>query len=150
MKFRNEITIDADRETVWQAFDNPDNLSTWQPTLRSFKVRSGVAGRPGQVAELVYDEHGRRVVMTETLTEKRKPDFIAGTYDSAWSVATIVNHFETAGAGRTRWTIYANHRFKGFRRIAGFLMRKPIHARTDDWMRRFKLLVETEIAGGSR
>ena len=147
MKTRNEITIDADRATVWREFDNTDNLGKWQPTLKSFTHRSGTPGEPGAVSELIYDENGREVTMTETMTEKREPDFMAGTYDSAWSRVTIVNHFEAAGDKQTRWVIYANHQFKGFFRIVGLFLRKSICGRTDDWMQRFKLLVETRVAG---
>ena len=150
MKCRNEITIAADQVTVWRAFDNPANLRRWQPTLKAFEVKAGARGQPGQVAELTYEEKGRSVVMTETLTEKREPDFLAGTYDSAWSFATIVNHFERVSDDQTRWTIYSNHSFKGMMRFVGFLLRRPINARTDDWMQRFKLLVETEVAGKAR
>lgn len=147
MKTRNEITIDADRATVWREFDNPDNLGKWQPTLKSFTHQSGTPGEPGAVSEVVYDENGRDVVMTETMTEKRAPDFMAGTYDSAWSNATIVNHFESVGENQTRWVMYANHQFKGFFKILGFFFRRSICKRSDDWMRRFKLLVETRTAG---
>ena len=146
MKTRNEVEIDADPETVWQAFDNVDNLGKWQPTLKSFTHVSGTPGEPGAVSELVYDENGREVVMTETMTEKRKPDFMAGFYDSAWSKATIVNHFEATDHGGTRWVMYANHQFKGFFRILGWMFRKSIRGRTDDWMQRFKLLVESNLA----
>ena len=146
MKTRNEITIDADRATVWREFDNPDNLGKWQPTLKSFTHQSGTAGEPGAVSELVYDENGREVAMTETMTERREPDFMAGIYDSAWSKVTIVNHFEVMGDNQTRWVIYANHQFKGFFRFLALFLRKSIRARTDDWMQRFKLLVETRAA----
>ena len=148
MKTRNEITIDADRATVWREFDNADNLGKWQPTLKSFTHKSGAPGEPGAVSELLYDENGRDVLMTETMTEKREPDFMAGIYDSAWSKATIVNHFEAIEEQRTRWVIYANHQFKGIYRIMALFLRKSICGRTDDWMQRFKLLVETNAAGG--
>lgn len=147
MKTRNEIIIDADRATVWREFDNVDNLPRWQPQLKSFTHQSGIPGEPGAVSELVYDENGRDVRMTETMTEKREPDFMAGFYDSAWSKATIVNHFEVVDDNRTRWVMYANHQFKGFFRILGLFARKAICGRTDDWMQRFKLLVETNAAG---
>ena len=149
MKTRNEITIDADRATVWREFDNPDNLGKWQPTLKSFTHKSGTPGEPGAVSELRYDENGRDVLMTETMTEKREPDFMAGLYDSAWSKATIVNHFEAMDEQQTRWVIYANHQFKGIYKIMGLFLRKSIYGRTDDWMQRFKLLVETRVAGGA-
>lgn len=146
MKIKTEITIDADQDTVWREFDNPDNLSKWQPTLKSFTPRSGTVGEPGAVSEVVYDEKGRDVVMIETVTEKRAPDFMAGSYDSSWSKAVIVNHFEKLDDNQTRWTFYANHRFRGFFKIIGWLFRKSIIGRSNDFMQRFKLLVETSAA----
>lgn len=119
MKVTNEVTIDADRTTVWREFDNPDNRSNWQP-------------------------------MTETITERREPDFMAGSYDSSWSKAIIVNHFEAIGENQTRWAIYANHQFKGIFRVFGPFRRKSIAGRTEEWMQRFKLLVESKLAEESQ
>ena len=95
MKTKFEVIVGADRDTVWQAFDNPDNIVKWQPTLKSFTHKSGPRGEVGSVAELVYEEKGREIVMTETMTEKRKPDFMAGIYESKWGKTLIVNYFES-------------------------------------------------------
>jgi len=146
MKIDSEIVIDADRETVWAAFDNADNMTKWQPTLKSFTHKSGPKGEPGSVAELVYDENGREFVLVERMTEKRKPDFMAGTYESQWSTAIIVNHFESVDDGRTRWKFFANHRFRGIMRFLAIFMRGSICRRMEDDMQRFKLLVESEQA----
>ena len=146
MKTKNEITIGANRELVWREFDNPDNLPKWQPSLKKFTHKSGTPGEPGSVAELVYDENGRDVVMTETMTEKRRPDLMAGSYESAWSKAIIVNHFAAINDNQTHWIIYANHQFKGLMQIMAIFVRKSICGRTDEWMQRFKLLVESKAA----
>lgn len=146
MKLKNEITINADREIVWREFDNVDNLSTWQPSLKSFTHKSGAPGEPGAVSEIVYDENGRDIVMTETMSDKRKPDFMAGSYDSARSKAIIVNYFETIDDNRTLWVIHANHQFKGLFKMMELFFRKDICGRTDDWMQRFKLMVESKAA----
>jgi uncharacterized protein YndB with AHSA1/START domain len=146
MKHKTEILIDADRATVWRIFDDPDNMPKWQPTLRSFKHKSGTPGQPDAVSELVYDENGREVVMTETITARREPSFLGGTYDSKWASIVIVNHFEETDTGQTRWVSNANCRFKGFMKIMALFMRKSICYRTDADMNRFKLLVETELA----
>ncbi|MDH3491873.1 MAG: hypothetical protein OEM20_07690, partial [Gammaproteobacteria bacterium] len=97
--------------------------------------------------ELVYDENGREVVMTETITARREPDFLGGTYESQWGTVIIFNRFEETGDGRTRWIVNTNYKFKGFMRIMAFFMRKSICDRTDTDLNRFKLLVETEAAG---
>lgn len=146
MKIKNEITIDAERQTVWREFDDPDNLAQWQPTLKSLAHKSGTPGQPGAVSELVYEEDGRDVITIETITEKRAPDLMAGNYDSKRSTAIVVNHFETVGSEQTRWVVYANHHFRGIFKYVGLFLRKSISGRTDAWMQRFKLLVESRAA----
>jgi len=146
LKTKFEVIISADRDTVWQAFDDPDNMVKWQPTLKSFAHKSGPRGEVGSVAELVYEENGREIVMTETITEKRKPDFMAGIYESKWGNALIVNYFASVEGNKTRWVGHANHRFKGFMKLMSLFIRKSICERTESDMQRFKLLVESQLA----
>ena len=146
MKFRNEIVIDADRLSVWAIFDDPGNMKAWQPTLRSFTRKSGEEGRPGAVAELVYDENGRKVRLIETITERRAPHFMAGTYESDAGNTLVVNHFEDAGDGRTRWVMYGNHSFKGLFRVLGIFFAGKIRKRNEAMMNNFKLFAETRQA----
>lgn len=146
MKVQTQVLIDADVATVWRAFDNPDNMRRWQPNLKSFTHKSGEPGQPGAVAELLYDEKGRDVLLTETITERREPDFLAATYESDWGTTVIVNHFEKMGGRQTRWISYSRHNFKGIMRFLAIFMRKSICRRTDDDMQRFKLLVESQGA----
>ena len=146
MKVQTQVLIDADIETVWRAFDNPDNMARWQPTLKSFTHKSGKAGQPGAVSELLYDENGRDVLLTETITERREPDFLAGTYESKWGTTVIVNHFERIGEQQTRWVSYSRHSFRGIMRFLAIFMRGSMCKRADDDMQRFKLLVESQAA----
>jgi uncharacterized membrane protein len=148
MKHKTEILIDADRATVWRMFDNPNNMTKWQPTLKSFKHKSGTPGQPDAVSELIYDENVRQLVMLETITARREPDFMGGTYESNWGSVVIFNQFEESDDGKTRWTSNMNYQFKGFMKVMAFFMRKSICKRSDRDMNRFKLLVESAVAGG--
>ena len=146
MKFRHEIVIDADQDSVWAAFDDPGNMQARQPTLESFTRKSGMDGHPGAVAELVYNENGRKVTLLETVTERREPHFMAGTYESDAGNSLIVNHFEDTGDGRTRWTMYGNHSFKGIFRFLSLFFAGSIRKRNEDMMNNFKLFAETRQA----
>ncbi|MDH3587401.1 MAG: SRPBCC family protein [Gammaproteobacteria bacterium] len=146
MKFRHDIVIDADQGAVWAAFDDPANMKAWQPALESFTRKSGEDGQPGAVAELVYNENGRKVTLTETVTERREPHFMAGTYESDVGNALIVNHFEDAGNGCTRWARYGNHSFKGIFRFLSIFFAGTIRKRNEDMMNNFKLFAETQQA----
>jgi uncharacterized protein YndB with AHSA1/START domain len=146
MKLKFETVIDASLDTVWAAFDNPDNMPRWQQNLESFKHISGEAGQPGAVSELTYDEKGKEVVLRETITERRQPDFLAGIYESSMSKTLIVNHFDAVDESSTRWTTWCNFTFKGFMKVLSLFVSGIIRRRTEADMERFKLMVETDQA----
>ena len=148
MKIKTQVIIEADRETVWRVFDNPDNMTKWQPTLRSFTTIEGVQGQPGAVAELKYEENGREITLVERITERRDGYFMAGSYESDWGIAIIVNHFEDMPDGSTRWVGHWNYTFKGLFRFLAPFMRGSMRRRIDDDLQRFKLLVES-LHGGN-
>jgi len=149
MKHKTEVLIDADVATVWRFFDDTDNMKKWQPTLKSFTHKSGTPGQPDAVSELVYDENGREIVMTETITARRELSFLGGTYESKGATVVIFNHFEELANGKTRWVSSVNYQFTGFMKIMAFFARKSICSRTDSDMNRFKLFVETAVAGAT-
>lgn len=147
MKLKFEQVIDADREAVWAAFHNTDNMRHWQQNFESYTHKSGNAGQPGAVAELMYNEGNRKIVLRETITERRDPDFLAGTYESPHATTLIVNHFEAVGDSQTRWTSWCNFRFKGVMKLMSLFIAGVIRKRTEGDMQRFKLLVESQQAG---
>jgi len=146
MKLKFELTIDANRDKVWAAFDNPDNMTKWQPSLAPFTPVSGIPGQPDSVSKLVYKENGKQIVMTETITERRKPDFMAGVYETDFGKSLVVNRFEAIDENTTRWLSWCNFSFKGVMRFMSLFLAGSIRKRTEADMGRFKLLVETENA----
>ena len=144
MKLKFEKVIDANLRTVWAAFDNPDNMSRWQQNFDSYTQKSGEPRRPGAVAQLVFNEGRKKIVLKETITERRDPDFLATTYDSAYGSTVIVNHFEAIDDATTRWTSWCNFKFNGIMKYMAFFISGTIRKRTQGDMERFKLLVETD------
>ena len=149
MKIKLAIDIDAERERVWSAFDDSDNLRRWQPALRSFNCESGTPNHPGAVSTYRFTEKGKDVDVTETVTERREPHFIAARYSAKHGTTTTVNHFEALDGGRTRWTLHARFRHRGLARFITPLFRLPICRRLENDMQRFKLMVETDLASES-
>ena len=113
MKQKFEVFIDASKEKVWAAMDNPENMGRWQSGFHSYTHKSGEPGQVGSTAELVFDENGKHVVLVETVTERREPDFFAGIYEADHGNTMIVNHFESIDENTTRWTSWCNFQFKG-------------------------------------
>lgn len=149
MKLKTETVIDASLASVWAAFDNPDNMVRWHLNLESFNHVSGTPGQPGAVSDLKYDENGKKVVLRETITERREPDFLAGTYDSPMGKSLIVNHFEAIDENTTRWTSWCNFTFRGFTKFMSLFASGMIRKRIESDMQRFKLMVETDRANAA-
>ena len=146
MKLKAEVVIDADPATVGRYFDDGDKLSQWQAGLESIKHQSGARGQPDAVSEFVYDDNGRKRTVTETITARREPDFLAGIRQSDRGHVVVVNHFEATDDGKTRWIAYYNHAFKGAAKFTTLFSHGAIRRRAEEDMNRFKLLVETSEA----
>ena len=147
MKLNFEIEIDAGKDVVWEAFTDPANMARWVQNFESFTPKSGEPGQPGATAEVAFDENGKRVVMLETITERRDPDFLAGTYDTEHGRTVIVNHFESIDANHTRWTSWCRFSLTGFMRLISLFVGRMVRKRTEGDMQRFKLMVESDLAG---
>ena len=146
MKQKFEIEIDASATRVWAAFTNPTNMKRWVQNFESITVTSGEAGQPGSTADVVFNENGKKVVLKETVTERREGTFFAGTYESPHGATLIVHHFEPVDDHTTRWTSWCNFTFKGFMRFLSLFIAGAIRKRTEGDMARFKLMVETDEA----
>jgi hypothetical protein len=147
MKLNFEQTIDAGLETVWAAFNNAANKGRWQQNCESYTHTSGDPGKPGAIAELTFNENGKMLIVNETITECREPDFLSANYDSKYASTIIVNHFRLIDKNTTRWSSWCNFTFKGFMKIMALFLAGTIRKRTEGDMQRFKLLVETDEAG---
>ena len=149
MKQKFDITVDAGIDVVWAAFTNPDNMGRWVRNFKSFKTTSGEPGQPGATAEVVFDEKGKAVVLTETVTERREKAFLAGTYESAHGTAHIVHHFEAVDDHTTRWASWCSFTFSGVMKLLSIFMGGGIRKRMEGDMARFKLMVESDEASQS-
>jgi hypothetical protein len=44
---------------VWKAFDDPENMKIWQPSLVRTERLGGTTGQPGSVSKLTYKQNER-------------------------------------------------------------------------------------------
>lgn len=144
MRITETVVIDKPLNEVWEAFDNPQNLKVWQPTLETFEHLSGQPGQPGARSRLVYKEGKRTIEMTETVAE-RGANHLSGMYEVGGSVSATTNRvdntFETVD-GSTRWTVASEFRFSGMERFIMPFMKPMFAKRTREDMQRFKEMVE--------
>lgn len=143
MEFRFEFPLSRSRAEVWRAFDNPDNLRKWQPSLVSFVPVSGTPGQPGAISTLTYRDGNRTILMTETITLRREPEEFSGTYRSSMGTSTIHNQFESTGPASTRWLVTARYQFHGLWRLLSPFFKGTIRKRMDEELTRFKTQLES-------
>jgi uncharacterized protein YndB with AHSA1/START domain len=143
MKLTIETDLNRSRAEVWRAFDNPENMKKWQPTLKTFEPQSGVPGQPGAVSKLTYDENGREVVLIETVTSRNAPAEFSGTYAAPGVDNTISNRFVELDQGRTRWIMETEFHFQGWMKLLTPFMKGMLRKRTEANVQLFKKLLET-------
>ncbi len=142
MKYTCETIIDLPRDRVIELFDNPDNLSKWQPTLKSFAHFEGELGKPGAKSRLLYDERGRELEMIETILVRNLPDEFSGTYEAKGVFNTVKNLFHEEGENQTRWVLDTEFEFSGLMKLMGIFMRGAFPKETAKGMRLFKEFAE--------
>jgi len=147
MKLNFEVEIDAALDVVWAAFTDPDNMGRWVQNFESFTPKTGDPGQTGASAEIIFNENGKRVAMLETITERRDPDFLAASYETDHGTTVIVQHFETIDENRTRWSSWCRFTLTGFMRLITWFVSCVVRKRTEGDMQRFKLMVESDLAG---
>jgi hypothetical protein len=143
MKFTLVLPIARSRTEVWKAFDNPEFLKNWQPTLVKHEVIEGKQGQPGAVSRLTYLEGAREFSLMEKITFRAEPDRFDGIYENNFAEDSICNTFIASGENETIWKAEVEYRFKTLpMKIVGPLMKKNFIARTERDMARFKEFVE--------
>jgi uncharacterized protein YndB with AHSA1/START domain len=145
MKFTLELPINKPRAKVWKAFDNPQNMSKWQPSLISFETISGIQGQPGAVSKLTFEERGRQFELIERVTHREEPNRLDGVYENNFADNVVRNTFIEKGQDQTLWVVETEFKFKTLvMRILGPLMKKNYVARTQKDMQRFKEMIESQ------
>jgi hypothetical protein len=144
MKFSLELPIKRSRAEVWKIFDNAENMSKWQPTLKKFENVSGTPGQPGAVSILTYEEGPREFTLTEKVTLRVEPERFDGIYENDFADNPIRNTFIATNENETLWKMDVEFAFKTLiMKIVGPLMKKNFVIRTQRDMQRFKELVES-------
>jgi hypothetical protein len=145
MKYSYSIDINVPRDRVVELFDDPANMSKWQPGLVSFEHISGMPGQPGAKSRLIYEEGKRRIELLETITARDLPDEFTATYETKGVFNLHQNRFEDLGE-KTRWTMETEFEFFGFMKVIGLVMGGMFRKQTAKILEDFKAFAESEAA----
>ncbi|MCH2135019.1 MAG: SRPBCC family protein [Phycisphaerales bacterium] len=146
------VDIDAPRDLVVELFNDPDNLPKWQPGFVSWTLIEGKQGEPGAKAAVVFEHRGRRIDMTETVTENSLPDAMNGRYDWGRNFNTVDNRFIELDADNTRWELTCAYTLNSIgMKFMGMLMGKKFQSQHLVFMEAFKAFCEegTDVRDGS-
>jgi hypothetical protein len=143
MKFTLELPIARSQVEVWTAFDDPQNMKLWQPTLIKFETISGTQGQPGAVSKLTYAEGKGEFFLTEKVTFRAEPGRLDGVYENDFADNNVKNTFAARGENETLWKMEVEFKFKTLlMKIVGPFAKKNFVRRTERDMQRFKEFVE--------
>ncbi len=143
MKFALELPIQKSRDEVWKAFDNPENMKIWQPSLINIETSSGIQGRPGAVSKLTYKEGKREFSLIEKVTHRAEPDRLDVVYENEFADNSVKNTFVIINDNETLWRMEVEFKFKTLiMKLIGPSMKTNYILRTERDMQRFKEFVE--------
>lgn len=76
------VTINKPRSVVWKYFTDQSKLKEWLPNVKSIENISGEPMTAGSKFKMTFDEDGREIVMTETMTEVKENEVFAFTLEN--------------------------------------------------------------------
>lgn len=142
MEYTTKIEINLPVSKVVELFDNPENMSKWQPELINFEHQIGEPGKSGAKSLLNYKMGKRKVEMIETITLNNLPDEFSATYEAKGVFNEISNRFSNIDENKTKWISHNTFKFSGFMIIMGALMPGVFKKQSMKYMEQFKEFAE--------
>ena len=142
MEYPNSININLPRKELFEHFENPENLSSWQDGLKSFEHLGGKQGEEGSSSKYVYAGRKGDLLITGTITKRNFPEEYNITYKSKGVYNTITNRFTEPEPGKTHWEMVNYFRFSGLMALMAPFMKSAFRSNTVLNMERFKVFAE--------
>jgi uncharacterized protein YndB with AHSA1/START domain len=142
MRFSSEVVINRPRGRVLELMTNPENTPQWQPGIQSIKLLSGEEDRVGARSRVVFETHGIRLEMIETIVERNPPDGFVSTFEARGVKNLVANRFYEEGPGKTRWVMDNSFEFSGLMSFAAVFIHDLLAKQTLESMKRFKTFAE--------
>jgi uncharacterized membrane protein len=88
------VTVNAPVSTTFAYFNNTDNMAKWMDNFKGIENISGEKNQIGSKWKLVYDENGKDLVMTETVTAFEQDKLFAFDMEDEYFKMHIEIRFE--------------------------------------------------------
>lgn len=143
MKYCLEMELNRNRHHVVELFDNPDNLTKWQPDLLEFRILHGIPGQVGAKTRVLYRMGRKQIEMTETVISRNLPDEITFTYETGGSGTPtcwnqVQHRFIELEGNNTLWQFDSEYRCSGLMKVMCLLMPGQFKKESRKYMAQFR------------
>ena len=97
MNFTTQVVINRPRPHVLELISNPDNLTVWQPGLKSVELLAGKKNQIGARSRITFEFRGLRLEMIETVVAYEPPELFSSTYAAKGVRNLVENRFFAEG-----------------------------------------------------
>lgn len=146
MNFTTQVVIELPRQRVIELVSDPDNLTEWQPGIKSVELIEGERNTVGAKSRVVFDFRGVRLEMLETITAYAPPDMFAARYEARGVRNLVENRFFADGPAKTRWVLSNHFTFSGLMSFVSPFVLDSVPQQNRDAMQRFKTFAERTVA----
>jgi hypothetical protein len=144
LKYTTEVAINRPISKVIELFDSFENLSKYQPNLKSYTHIEGTPGQPGGKTRLIYKGKERDMEMIETIKVRNFPDEYTQVYTVKGAKNIFKNKFIEISDEKTKWITQSIFKFKGSMAIKSLFMKKTFKKSTLMSMTMFKEFAENQ------
>jgi carbon monoxide dehydrogenase subunit G len=142
MRFTSEVIIDRPRQRVIELMTDPAHMSQWQPGIQSIEFLSGVKDQVGARSRVVFEMHGIRLEMIETVVRRNPPELFASAFEARGVKNSVENRFYEDGPAKTRWVMDNSFGFSGLMSVVGGFIQDILSKQIRESMYRFKVFAE--------
>ena len=80
--YTTQVSVNKSVETVFETFNNSENIKNWIPELKSFDVIKENIGKTGSVYKMVVENQGQEIVMTQKIIAFVKNEKVTLFFDA--------------------------------------------------------------------
>ncbi len=146
VKFTCSVTIDKPKKLVANLFADPNNLAHYQDGFIKKQIISGIEGEEGAISDMYYKMNRREMVITETITSNKLPDYFRGLYTHKHMDNFMISKFKSINEEQTLYE--AEIEYTEFRGIIPKLMAKffpsMFEKQVQKWLDNFKIFAEKQ------
>jgi len=146
MKYKGSKEINKPLEEVTKFFADPQYLGEYQDGFVKKELISGEAGKEGAVSQMFYEQGGREMLLTETITSNKLPHSFEAFYSHKHMDNTMKCQFTVLDRNRTRYDYeYEYVRMEWFMpKLIAILFPSVYRKQGEKWMQQFKEFVEKQ------